>query len=202
MTTMRTADLPAPAKEAEPLAAKDILAASARGGSNPPPPSGLDDRLLPVVRSALDGFAAGVHDAVLAEIRRRADEMLSAPVVDRLVAAWRDYTALVEAARATVAAPGTTKLVDLGDLETTSTNTWTVDIVVWVPVVSIDFTLTVVFRLHAAVATVCGGRIIRIGDGRCDVRVTFTAMQQQLAEHSEEIDLYDHLSFTPGILLV
>ncbi len=128
--------------------------------------------------------------------------MISAPVVDRLVAAWREYEALRDAAQETVDHPGTTKFVDLARVESTSTNTWTVDVTVGVPIVSIDFALTLVFGLHAAVATVRAGRITRIGDGRCDIRATFTAMNQALGDYSEEIDLYDHLSFTPGVLLV
>jgi hypothetical protein len=202
MTTTQTVSAPVLAKDAHPLAAKDILFAPAGGDPSKPQQQAVIERqVLAVARTALQGFGEGVQDAVQAEIRRRADEMISAPVVDRLVAAWRDYSALLEAAQETADHPGTSKLVDLGSTEATSTNTWTVDVSVGAPIISIDFTLKLVFRLHAAVATVRGGRLTRIGDGRCDIRATFTAMSQQLGDHSEEIDLYDHLSFTPGILL-
>jgi hypothetical protein len=204
MTTTQTVPEPVSARPAHPLAAKDILFASASSDPSKPPQQHavIEHQVLAVVRTALQGFEEGVREAVQAEIRRRADEMISAPVVDRLVAAWRQYSALLDAARETADHPGTAKLVDLASTEITSTNTWTVDVSVGVPIVSIDFTLTLVFTLHAAVATVRGGRLTRIGDGRCDVRATFTAMNQQLGDHREEIDLHDEVSFTPGILLV
>lgn len=203
MTTAQTVPEPVSARPAHPVSAKDILFASANSDpSKPQQHAVIDHQVLAVVRTALHGFEEGVREAVQAEVRRRADEMISAPVVDRLVAAWREYSALLEAARETAEHPGIAKLVDLASTEITSTNTWTVDVSVGVPIVSIDFTLTLVFTLHAAVATVRGGRLTRIGDGRCDVRATFAAMNQQLGDHREEIDLYDQLSFTPGILLV
>jgi hypothetical protein len=210
MTTTHAA--PTSATSRQPLSAKDVLFGPAvdgtpagdrlQGEGAPSLEQALADSPVDLaVRGALDGLRAGVLDAVRAEVLRRAEEMVSAPVVDRLTTAWRSYKELVDAAGRTVDDPGTTELVDLASTETTSTNTWTVDVIVGAPRVSVDFTLAVVFEVHAAVATVRDGRLIEIGDGRCNLHVTFSAIGQVVAERRAEVDLYDHLSFTPGLLI-
>ena len=127
--------------------------------------------------------------------------MLSAPVVDAVVAAWRTHDRLVAAGRATATDLSKTELIDLSSTEVTSKSTWTIEVTVGAPRISIDFTLTVVFDLHVAVATVRGGRIISIGDGHGEVHATFCAIGQVLADRQMRIDLHDHLRFDPGLLL-
>lgn len=141
-------------------------------------------------------------DAVEAEILRQADNMISAPVVDAIMAAFRTYDRLMDAGRATVADASKTQLVDLSSTKITSRNTWTVEVSIGAPRISIDFTLTIVVDLHAAVATVRAGKITSIGDGHCDIHATFTAMGQSLADRQRHLDLHDHLSFDPGVVLV
>lgn len=159
-------------------------------------------KLFEAVRHAVGAIGAEAADAVRAEIVQQADDMISTPVVDTILAAWQTYELLVKAGRATVADPSKTELVDLSSTEITSSNTWTVEVSIGAPRISIDFTLAVVVDVHAAVATVRGGTITSIGDGRCDVHATFTAMGQVLADRRVHIDLHDHLSFDPGLVLI
>lgn len=189
--------------EEPPLAVKGVLFDGTADDAKKSLQKSLErKKVFEAVRHVVGVVGDEALDAIRAEIVRQADEMISAPVVDAIMAAWRTYDQLVDAGRATVADARKTELVDLSSTEITSKNTWTVEVSVGALRMSIDFTLTVVVDLHSAVATVRGGKIMSIGDGRCTIHATFSAMDQMLADREKRVDLHDHLSFDPGLILV
>jgi hypothetical protein len=131
-----------------------------------------------------------------------ASGVLDLDVVDLVVGGWRKHAALVEAARRTLAVPGTEQVVDLASHRITSVHRPYLTVLVDdVQVAKVDFELTVVFDVKALVAVVRAGRLVALRGGQCEVAATFAAEGILLAQQRRQLDLNARLPLGAGIQL-
>jgi hypothetical protein len=101
-----------------------------------------------------------------------AESLLAVDVGAAAVAGWSRHARVLDAARATAAAPGVTEIVDLTSHDVVGA---------WRPVVEVSLgpsqlarvglELSLTLRPVGVVAAVTAGRLTRIGGGRCDAAV-------------------------------
>jgi hypothetical protein len=160
------------------------------------------DGLYRSVHVAVAGAGQVARDEIDSELTRLADEMLGMRAVDLITAGWRKHAELVEAANETIADPDKTMFVNLASHRVISRHTWTINVVIAAPVISIVFVLAVTFDIDALLAVVRAGRIIGIRGGRCTMRAALTAQEQKLADQSVQFDIDSQLVLDPGINLL
>jgi hypothetical protein len=182
---------------------RDVLFNAAPGDAPTALSARLDER---GVYAAAETFLAGLSLAAKDELRTHivelADQMLGADVVHLVVAGWRKQRELVQAAQATLASPEKMAFVDLSSQRITSTDNWTVDVVVdRAPVARFDFALTVVFEVEAIVAVLRAGKLVGLRGGKCDIGATLEANHRELISQHRPFDLGARVSFGPGIPL-
>jgi hypothetical protein len=145
-------------------------------------------------------LAPGTVDAVLGSVPAIGDEsrrMLTdglAGVAESLLevdlgasalAGWTAHERLVEAARATRDSPGLTEIVDLTSHDVTSVWRPAVEVLLGpAQVARIAVELSVTLRMVGVFAAVTGGRLTRIGGGRCDVVARLAMSGRTLLERT------------------
>lgn len=119
-----------------------------------------------------------------------------------LAAGWRISEQLTSAARETLAAPGSTSIVDVASHRVESTWQPRIDVVLGSrSVAHLAGRLTVAFELTGLCATVSAGRLTRVGGGRCRVVVTFAIGGRTLGERTAQFDPQLGLPLGEGIAL-
>ena len=145
---------------------------------------------------------AGLH-AVGDQVATVAHGLLDLDLGDLLGEGWRRFDDLVDAARRSVASPGSREVVDLVTHTISSHTTPHVDLLVDdVKVASLGFALDLGFTVKGAVATVHDGRMVSVHTGACDVVGSLSAQERQLVSRERQFRLPLLLDLGHGIPLL
>jgi len=128
--------------------------------------------------------------AVDEEVGAVAADLLDIDLGDALVLSWRRYSALVEAARRTLAPPGSKEIVELATHRVTSEFRPSIDLMLdGIRVNTFEFHLALAFDLTGVSAVVQGGELVGVRGGDCLVTATLTLEGARLAGVSRPVDV-------------
>lgn len=149
----------------------------------------LDQRgLLGSLDAALQQVSQAGRSAAQNEIVAVTHGLLNLDLVDFVVAGWRKYADLAEAADRTAANPGSSQVVDLATHHITSVHRPSIELLVNnVPVATVDFELQIELVVKALVVTVRNGHIVSLLSGACDLTATLSAESVQLASRQAHL---------------
>jgi len=156
------------------------------------------DRAVQKLPEATRGVAAR-------EISAATADLLDINLIDLLIAGWRQYQDLTSAARRTLAAPGSTELVQLATHRVSvSQRPYVALLVDGHQVATVQLSLSVVFDVSAVLARVRAGKLAGVHTGSCDITATLaiddidvTSKQAHL-ELPGEITLKQELRLLPA----
>jgi len=152
---------------------------------------------------ALQGLAPATRQAAARETAASAAGLLDIDLAELLVAGWRTHRDLTGAARRTLAAPGSTELVDLIRHRVTTAQQPSVTVLVnGQQVATIQLRLTVEFDISALVAGIRAGLLVAIHSGSCEVTAALTVQETDVLTASTHYDLPGTLAVSPGIRLL
>jgi len=144
-------------------------------------------------RSALRSvhrLSASAVESVDREIGSVTDRLLELDLGELLVSSWQKYSALVESARRTLAAPGSEELVELVTHRVSSTYCPHVDLTVERTLIhSFEFELELVFDLIGVEAVVREGALAALHAGECAVTATLALDGARLAKKRHLVNL-------------
>jgi hypothetical protein len=192
-----------PAIQNSPRTATDLLFGS---GANAPEAlarqigsAGTDANL----DRALRHLPQATREAAVREAATQASELLDVDLIGLLLAGWRAHHDLVSAARSTLAAPGSTELVDLIQHQITTTQQPSVAVLVDGHQVAIlHLSLSIEFDISIVVAGIKAGLLVALHSGRCDVTAMLTIQGTDVLTKSAHLDLPGLIPLTPGIRLL
>ena len=152
---------------------------------------------------ALRDLPQATRQAAVRETAAAAAGLLDVDLGGLLVAGWRAHHDLTGAARRTLAAPGSTELVDLIRHQVTTTQQPSVTVLVdGRQVATIELSLTVEFDISALVAGIKAGLLVAIHSGSCEVTATLAVQETDVLTASTHYDLPGVLMVSPGIRLL
>jgi hypothetical protein len=138
-------------------------------------PSAMAERLRSAdlgeeIRAVLDGLPPLIREAAVSQVSSAAAELLNVNLADVAADGWRKHADLTAAARRTLAAPGSTDLVDLASYRVTAGQEPYVSLLVdGHRVATVRFGLSLVSEISALLAEVKAGRLVAMHSGRCEV---------------------------------
>lgn len=145
---------------------------------------------------------AGLH-AVGDQVAAVAHNLLDLDLGELLTQGWRHFDDLTDAARRTVATPGSREVVDLVTHTVSSSHNPHVDVLVDdARVASLGFDLDLAFTVKGAVATVHQGRMVALHTGACDVSGSVSAQGHPLVTRERQFRLPLLVGLGPGIPLL
>ncbi len=122
------------------------------------------------VGGALQALGQETRASAIRELSRAGAALFDFDLTDLLAAGWCKHSVLRQAARRTIAAPGSEELVDLATHRISVTHHPYVDLVIDdVRITTVDFDLQLDFDVKALSAVVRFGKLVAIAGGRCDV---------------------------------
>jgi len=140
--------------------------------------------------------------AVDEEVGAVAADLLDIDLGDALVLGWRKYTALLEAARRTLASPSSEEVVELATHRVTSDFHPGIDLVIdGIRVNTFELHLALVFDLTGVSAVVRTGHLVAVRGGDCLVTATLTLEGARLAETRRSVDVAAVLPLQPPVVL-
>jgi len=120
--------------------------------------------------SALERLPREIRKTSIRKISEAAAGLLDVNLIDVLIAGWRKHQDLTTAARRTLAAPGSTELVDLATYQVTEEQQPYVSVLIDdLPPATLQLGLSVVLEISALLAGISAGRLIAVHSGRCDI---------------------------------
>lgn len=141
--------------------------------------------------------------AAVREAAAAAAGLLDVKLDGLLLSGWRIHHDLTGAARRTLAAPGSTELVDLFRHQVTANQGPSVAVLVdGRQVATIQLGLTVEFDISALVAGIKAGLLVAVHAGSCDVTATLAIQGTVVQTASTHLDLPAALAVSPGIRLL
>ena len=153
--------------------------------------------------SSVRRLPASAAHLVDREIGTVADGLLDLDLGDALVLGWRRYSALVDAAERTLAAPDGAEIVALATHRITSTYRPHVDLMVGgVKLNTFEFELQIVFDLTGVSAVVRSGNLVAVRGGDCLVTARLFLEGLRLAERKKPVDVTREVRLVPGVPLV
>jgi Protein of unknown function (DUF2510) len=154
------------------------------------------------VKSLLSG-CLGLAPIAEREVASQADSLLSMDLFDLIAEGWKKYTALVEAARRTRAAPATKETVDLATHRIEYGHHPAVEVFIdGKSAGTLKIDLTVAFTMAAIVAVVSAGRLMEIQTGNCTVSGTLAMKGIVVAERQRKFDLPGAVRLRRGVALL
>lgn len=161
---------------------------------------------LGVARSALEGLHH-LSDSALKSVDREigvvVGGLLDVDLEEALLSGWRRYDALRQAAKRTLAAPGSEEVLALATHRVTSTYHPEVDLFVDdVTVKTLEFELNIVFDITGVSAVVRLGDLVALRGGDCLVTATLALQGERLAERQGHVDLALLVQLDPPVPLV
>jgi hypothetical protein len=142
------------------------------------------------------------HEAIVA-IVAAVIVLLEFDVIELLVDGWREHHDLTDAARHTLATPGSSELVALATHRITVSQQPSIDLFLnGERVETVEIELTVEFDISAAVAGVSAGMMTALHAGRCDITATLAIQGVEAIQKNKRIDLPGVLSLKQGIRLL
>jgi hypothetical protein len=164
------------------LGDEDSLAALARARSE----QGFGRIATRVLQQATES----ARSAVGAEVMRSMDGLLDLDVGRMLLAGWRKYRRLTEAADQTRTASGTSAVVSLAEHTVTSTHRPRVDLLVREKrVASVHLELSVRFTVRGVAATVRDGKLVSLTGGAAEIGAELSIEDHPVAHRTRRLDL-------------
>jgi hypothetical protein len=152
---------------------------------------------------ALEHLPAEAHTAAVREVTTAAAGLLDVNLADMLITGWREHQDLTAAARRTLAAPGSTELVDLADHRVTSSQEPYVSVLVdGHQVATLRLGLTVVFDVTAMLAGISAGRLVAVHSGDCHISVTLAIDEAEVVTRQTSLELPGIITLHRGIRLL
>lgn len=190
-----------PAVQNYPRTATDLLFGPGASASE-----ALAKQILPAdanLDRALKHLPQPTREAAVHEAATEAAALLDADLLGLLVAGWRAHHELADAAKRTLAAPGSTELVDLFRHQITTTQQPSVSVLVdGDQVATLRFTLSVVFDIAAVMAGIRAGLLVTIHSGTCDVTATLNFQGTDVLTTRTHLELSGLIKLGPGIRLL
>ena len=140
--------------------------------------------------AALQRLSQAGRQVANQEIASVANSLVDFDLSDLVVAGWRKWSALSDAAQRTLANPGSSEVVELATHRITSVHRPSLKVLINnVQVTTLNFELEVEFVIKALSAMVREGHIVNLQSGTCDVTVTLTAEGVQLAKPNRRFEM-------------
>jgi hypothetical protein len=152
---------------------------------------------------ALDGLPNATRQAAVREVAAATAGLLNVNLIDVLVAGWRKYQDLVSVARATLAAPNSTELVQLTTHRVTEAQQPYVSVLVdGHRVATLNLELSVVFDVSALLAGVRAGRLVAVHSGHCEITATLALEGAEVVTRRAHLELPGVVALGEGIRLL
>lgn len=152
---------------------------------------------------ALEHLPAEVRTAAAREVAAAAAGLLDVGLADVLITGWREHRDLTAAARRTLAAPGSTELVDLAEHRITASQEPYVSVLVdGHQVATLRLGLTVVFDVTAMLAGISAGRLVAVHSGDCDIVATLAIDEAEVVTRQARLELPGVIALHRGIRLL
>lgn len=152
---------------------------------------------------ALRNLPRVIGEAAVREATTQAAGLLDVDLTGLLVAGWRLHRDLTAAARRTLAAPGSTELVDLTTHRITTSQQPSVAVLVnGRRVATLQLSLSIVFDVRALVAGISDGRLVAIHCGRCDMTGALAIQGTDVMTRQAHLELPGVVPLRPGIRLL
>lgn len=185
---------------------RETPAALMFGGRQKPPEAVAERELGPQLRSNL-GILARLPEPLrgkaVGAIIAAVFVLLDYDMIELLVDGWREHRDLTEAARHTLAKPGSTELVALATHSITVSQKPSIDLLLNGELVAtVEIELTLQFDISAAVAGVSAGLITALHSGRCDITATLIINGAEATQKQKRIELPGVISLKQGIRLL
>jgi hypothetical protein len=155
------------------------------------------------ISRALRGVPRATRTAAIRQAAVAAAGLLDVDLIDILAAGWRKYEELVAAARRTLAAPGSTEVVQLASHRVTGSQQPFVTVSLdGRDVATLNLGLSVVLNVHALLADVSAGRLTAVHSGRCDITATLAIAEADVVTREAHIELPGVVALQHGIGLL
>jgi hypothetical protein len=152
---------------------------------------------------ALEKLPQATRDAAARELTAATAGLLDINLIDLLAAGWRKYQDLTLAARRTLAALGSTELVQLVTHRVSvSRQPYVAILVDGHQVATVRLGLSVAFAVSAVLARVRAGRLVGILTGSCDVTATLAIDDTEVASKQAHLDLPGEIAFRRELRLL
>jgi hypothetical protein len=152
---------------------------------------------------ALGGLPKPTRDAAVREVAAAASGLLNVNLIDVLVAGWRKHHDLTSAARRTLAAPGSTELVQLATHQVTEAQQPYISVLVDDHhVATLNIGLSLIFDVSALLAAVSAGRLVAVHSGHCDITATLALEGTEVSTRRAHFELPGVISLDGGIRLL
>jgi hypothetical protein len=139
---------------------------------------------------AVEKLPEAARDAAAREVTAVTAGLLDLNLIDLLVAGWREYHDLTSAARRTLAAPGTSELVQLVTHRVSvSQRPYVALLVDGYQVATVQLDLSVVFDVSAVLLGVRAGLLVGVHTGSCDVSATLAIDDIEVDSKQAHLDL-------------
>ncbi len=152
---------------------------------------------------ALENLPKATREAAVREVTDAAAGLLDVDMIGMLAAGWRKHHDLTAAARRTLAAPGSTELVDLASHQVTTTQHPSVTVLVdGHRVATFQLSLSVAFDVIALAAKISAGRLVALHSGRCDIIATLAIQGTDVLTRQARLELPGAIPLSRGIRLL
>jgi hypothetical protein len=143
------------------------------------------------------------RNLVTKELSRVILEVIDSDLASLLGAAWRKHSKLRDAARRTVASPGTEEQVVLATHRMSSVQEPSVDLILdGVLITTIDLALQVSFEIRGLLGTVREGKLVGLEAGSCSAEGSLEVEGVEVARRGMELDLTTQVALGNGITLL
>jgi len=155
------------------------------------------------LRGALDSLPPLTRAAAVDQVTTAAAGLLDINLADLVAAGWQKHADLTAAARRTLAAPGSTDLVDLASHRiSTAQEPYVTVLVDGHRVATIRFGLSLAFEISALLAEIKAGKLVALHSGRCVVTGTLAIQDINVVTRQARIDLSGVIALRGGIRLL
>ena len=155
------------------------------------------------LRGALDSLPPLTRAAAVDQVTMAAAGLLDINLADLVAAGWQKHADLTAAARRTLAAPGSTDLVDLASHRvSTAQEPYVTVLVDGHRVATIRFGLSLAFEISALLAEIKAGKLVALHSGRCVVTGTLAIQDINVLTRQARIDLPGVIALRGGIRLL
>jgi hypothetical protein len=152
---------------------------------------------------ALDRVPPLTRDTAIRQVSATSAELLDVNLADVVAAGWRQHEDLTGAARRTLAAPGSTELVELASHRITAHQDPYVTVLVdGHQVGTVRFRITLGFSVSALLAEIRRGLLAAVRSGRCEVTGALAIQDITVVTRQEHFDLPGMVALRQGMRLL
>lgn len=155
------------------------------------------------IHGALDRLPPLTREAAIGQVSSVAAELLNVNLADVVADGWRKHADLTAAARRTLAARGSTDLVDLASHRVTAGQEPYVSLLVdGHRIATVRFGLSLVFEISALLAEVRAGRLVALHSGRCELTGVLAIQDINTITRQAHVDIPGMIPLHEGIRLL